>query len=152
MIYILLVLALVALDGVIKYNVEKKLDSHKRTYYLNGKVYLTKFHNKGLALSKGKNNPELVKWMSFLITVVCFCVFLITLGQKGSEPLKASLAILMGGAISNTTDRLTRGYVVDYLGFKVKNKRLRNVIYNASDFFLLIGATLTILGAFLDRN
>jgi len=44
-------------------------------------------------------------------------------------------------------DRLTRGYVVDYFGFRVKNKRLRNVIFNISDFGIMIGAVLLVIAA-----
>ena len=38
----------------------------------------------------------------------------VTLGQKGKAALKLGLAFLLGGAFSNTYDRLKRKYVVDY--------------------------------------
>ena len=40
-----------------------------------------------------------------------------------------------------------RKYVVDYVSFGVKWKRLRNVVFNLSDFCIIIGALLTALGA-----
>ena len=42
-------------------------------------------------------------------------------------------------------DRLTRGYVVDYFGFRVKNKRLRNVIFNVSDLGISGGLSLVVV-------
>ena len=52
--------------------------------------------------------------------------------------------MLLGGAVSNTCDRMTRGYVVDYLGFNVKSKKLSNIIFNLSDFFIMAGALLSV--------
>lgn len=59
--------------------------------------------------------------------------------------LKTGLSILLGGAYSNTYDRLVRGYVVDYFGFQVKNERLRNIVFNISDFCIMIGALISVL-------
>ncbi|MDE7359775.1 MAG: signal peptidase II, partial [Lachnospiraceae bacterium] len=59
---------------------------------------------------------------------------------------KAGLALLLGGAYSNTYDRLTRKYVVDYVSFPVKNRRIRRIVFNISDFCIMIGALLLVLG------
>ena len=52
----------------------------------------------------------------------------------------------MGGAFSNAYDRLKRGYVVDYVSFDIGSKRLKNIVFNVSDFFIMIGALITALG------
>ncbi|MDE7232762.1 MAG: signal peptidase II, partial [Lachnospiraceae bacterium] len=69
-------------------------------------------------------------------------VFLSTFSFRGNSTLKAGLALLLGGAYSNTYDRLTRRYVVDYVSFPVKNQRFRRIVFNLSDFCILIGALL----------
>lgn len=56
------------------------------------------------------------------------------------------MALLLGGAYSNTYDRLTRKYVVDYVSFPVKNARLRKIVFNVSDFCIMIGALLLAIG------
>lgn len=73
-------------------------------------------------------------------------VFLGTFSFRGNAVLKAGLALLLGGAYSNTYDRLTRNYVVDYVSFPVKNKRVRRIVFNISDFCIIIGALLMTLG------
>ena len=73
-------------------------------------------------------------------------VFLSTFSLRGNSTLRAGLALLLGGAYSNTYDRLTRNYVVDYVSFPVKNKRVRRVVFNISDFCIMIGALLMVLG------
>ena len=57
------------------------------------------------------------------------------------------LALLLGGSFSNTYDRLRRKYVVDYLSFPVKWKWFRDIVFNISDFCIIIGALLAALGA-----
>ena len=61
--------------------------------------------------------------------------------------LRVGLSLLLGGAFSNTYDRLKRKYVVDYVSFGVKWKKLRQVVFNISDFCIITGALLAILGA-----
>lgn len=65
----------------------------------------------------------------------------------GNRLLRVGLALLLGGAFSNTYDRLKRKYVVDYLSFGVRWKGLRRIVFNVSDFCILIGAMLSALGA-----
>ena len=74
-------------------------------------------------------------------------LFALTFSCKGSKTLKAGLALLLGGAYSNTYDRLVRKYVVDYVSFPVKNEKIRNVVFNISDFCIMIGALLMVLGS-----
>ena len=74
-------------------------------------------------------------------------IFLLTFSIKGNGMLKAGLAFLLGGAYSNTYDRLVRKYVVDYVSFPVKNKKLRSIVFNISDFCIMIGALLMVLGS-----
>ena len=58
------------------------------------------------------------------LTVLVTLLFVLTLGTKGNKALKTGLAMLLGGAFSNTYDRLKRKYVVDYFSFGVRWKWL----------------------------
>ena len=80
------------------------------------------------------------------LTMGATIVFIFTMGQKGVGMLKWGLSLLLGGAYSNTYDRLSRHYVVDYVSFPVKNRFLRNIIFNTSDFCILVGAMLCVAG------
>lgn len=53
--------------------------------------------------------------------------------------------MILGGAYSNTYDRLFRKYVVDYVSFEVRNPRLRNIVFNLSDFGIMIGSCLLVI-------
>ena len=96
----------------------------------------------------GEKKQGVVALISLLLTLFMTVVFLATFSFRGNSTLKAGLALLLGGAYSNTYDRLTRRYVVDYVSFPVKNQRFRRIVFNISDFCILIGALLmTLTGA-----
>ena len=56
------------------------------------------------------------------------------------------LSVLLGGSFSNTYDRLKRKYVVDYFSFNVKCCGIRRIVFNISDFCIMIGAAMAVLG------
>lgn len=82
-----------------------------------------------------------------VMTLGLTVLFVLTFSCKGGKLLKTGLAFLLGGAYSNTYDRLMRKYVVDYVSFPVKNKKIRNIVFNISDFCIMIGALLMVLGS-----
>lgn len=112
-----------------------------------GRLLIRKHHNRGAMLNAGQNRRRLVALLSVLLTMVSFIIFLISFGKKGNRMLQIGLALLLGGAFSNTYDRLRRKYVVDYLSFGVKWKKFRSIVFNISDFAIIIGALLLALEA-----
>lgn len=112
-----------------------------------GRILLRKYHNKGAMLNMGQNRSRVVAVVSVAMSLLLSLVFLLSLGQRGNVLLRTGLAFLLGGAFSNTYDRLKRQYVVDYFSFNVKWKRLRKIIFNISDFCIIIGALFIVLGA-----
>lgn len=145
MIFITIVIFLFLTDTAVKFVAEKNLKEHIRIPIFDGKLFLMKHHNEGAFLNYGEKRPQMVKLCSVALTGFCLLLFLFSMGRHGKMLLKTGLTILLGGAFSNTCDRLTRQYVVDYFGFNVKNERFRNIIFNLSDFFILIGAMLSVL-------
>ena len=145
MIYIVITVLIFIVEFAIKFFVEKLAEENKRIPILDGKMYLTKYHNKGAFLNFGEGKRVAVKYVSLVLTAGCLLVFVFTLGRHGKHLLKLGLSFMLGGAFSNTYDRMVRQYVVDYVGFNVKNKKFSNTIFNISDFFIMIGAALSVI-------
>jgi len=103
-------------------------------------------HNEGAMLNFGSKNPELTKAISVVFTIVVTAIYIMTLGTKGRHLLKTGLVTILGGAYSNTYDRLRRGYVVDYISINKGNNFMKNVVYNLGDFAIMIGALLVVIG------
>ena len=84
--------------------------------------------------------------ISVALSVFLTIVYVITLTTAGKGMLKWGLTLLLGGAYTNTYDRLTRKYVVDYVSFNVPFRWLRRIIFNIGDFCIMIGAMLSVFG------
>lgn len=104
-------------------------------------------HNYGFAANLCSDKPVWVKAVSVLLTLWTTVIFIISLTLAGSKMLKIGLSFLLGGAFSNTYDRVKRGYVVDYLRIPVGPKFIRKFIWNIGDFAIIIGALMVALGA-----
>lgn len=126
--------------------IEAKLPENSEKKALCDTIILTKHHNRGGALNIGEKRPEIVLWISVALTVLAVILFLLSLGFAGKRLLKWGLTLLLGGAFSNMYDRLKRGYVVDYFRLNVPVKRIRNLIFNLSDFCIMLGAALIVAG------
>ena len=144
------------LDLLLKNRIESKLEEGEIRLLCDGRLLLKRYHNKGAFLDLGEKKQGMIAGLSLFLappnqvligialflTLFMTVVFLSTFTFRGNSTLKAGLAILLGGAYSNTYDRLVRKYVVDYVSFPVKNPRISRIVFNISDFCILIGALL----------
>ncbi len=143
MIYIILGVLTILLCGIDLYYkswIEKHLRKGDKEKLGKGLVELRRAHNKGFAMNFCDKKPEFVRIFSIVVCVLvgigAFFVW-----QKEKCPLKRiAAAFMLAGAISNTYDRMRREYVVDYIGFKTKCKKLNQITFNLADFYLFIGA------------
>lgn len=140
-------------DMYLKNRVEKYIpgqgeEGHERRLF-GGRLLLRKHHNRGLVLNAGEKRQPLIAAVSLVLTLAVTAAFCFSLGRRGSHLLKAGLSLLLGGAFSNTYDRLKRKYVVDYLSLGVKWRPLGKLVFNLADICILIGALLAALGAAL---
>ena len=110
------------------------------------RILLKRYHNTGAMLNLGQHRRNAVAALSVVLCVIMAIVFLFSLGTKGNNLLRIGLSLLLGGSFSNTYDRLQRKYVVDYFSFNVKCRGIRRIVFNLSDFCIMIGALLVVLG------
>ena len=56
------------------------------------------------------------------------------------------MTLVSAGAASNLFDRLVRGRVVDYIGFRTQKKFLGRITANLGDVYLAVGSVLVMAG------
>lgn len=134
-------------DLWIKNQIEKNVVEGSERKLAGGMLLLRRHHNKGMVLNFGEKRRPVVAVFSALLVVCALMFFILSFGQHGNHLLRVGLSLLLGGGFSNTYDRLKRKYVVDYVSFNVKWKGLRRIVFNVSDFCIMIGALLIALGA-----
>lgn len=138
--YAIIAMTIFIADLLVKNHIEHTINVGEEESFCGGRLLLRRHHNRGAILNAGQGRQGLVSAASLVLTLGTTVLFLTTFTCKGSRMLKAGLAFLLGGAYSNTYDRLVRKYVVDYVSFPVKNKKIRDIVFNISDFCIMIGA------------
>ena len=145
MFFFLIILFIIIGEFYLKNQMEGRLSHSSNISCFQGKILLRKYHNKGAFLNIFEKKTKFLHFISILFTLIISLLFLFTLFQKGNFILKLGLSLLLGGAFSNTYDRLSRGYVIDYFSFKTPFPKLNKIVFNISDFCIMIGSLILVL-------
>jgi lipoprotein signal peptidase len=149
LVFMSLTLSLTLIDIAIKFYIEGFMKKGEEYTLCKGKLKIRKVHNKGMSLNLLEDRPEVVKISSAFVTFLVTIYQLIILMKKGQPLKKIGLSLMTAGAWSNTFDRWVRGYVVDYVGFRTKWKKITNITYNIGDFFIIGGSIFMVLSSLL---
>lgn len=142
MIFVLVAAGIILADYLIKESVLRCHPEGEKTELFGGRIILHQFRNKGFAMSKFRKYPGLVKNAAAAVNAAMAAVFASWLFHPGNVLKKLSFAMIVGGGLSNLYDRMKRGYVVDYVSFRTKWKKLTDLVFNISDFFIIGGTIL----------
>jgi signal peptidase II len=110
---------------------------------------LVRFHNEGAAFSFLANQGG---WQHFFFTgiaLVASAVIVYLLRKNTEQKLFCfALALVLGGALGNLYDRLTLGYVVDFLFFHYHGNDYYWPAFNVADSAITGGVALLLLDSF----
>lgn len=143
-------LALVSflLDIYTKWLIDQQFELHE-VYQVTGFFDLVLVHNYGAAFSILADQPG---WQKIFLSVVAsvmsvvLTVWLIRL-PKEKKMEACALALILSGALGNLYDRLTLGYVIDFLSFHYNGRAWP--AFNVADIVICVGAGLLILDSFV---
>ena|SRR5579859_7933801 len=111
-------------------------------------------HNTGAAFSMLAGAAGWTRWFFIalaLAIVAAIVTWLMRMPVNASRWVAAGLALVAGGALGNAMDRLTHGYVVDFLQFHWQGWFFP--AFNVADSAITVGAALLILdGLFFQRR
>lgn len=105
---------------------------------------LTLMHNEGAAFSFLDDASGWQRWMFAAIAVVISLGIVVWLSRMpATERLRpAALALILGGALGNLYDRLTLGYVIDFIDWYYRGWHWP--AFNIADSAITVGAALYI--------
>lgn len=133
------------LDRATKAWFETQTDLNWRHEVVRHFIYLVHSRNPGIAFSLFANSHS--PWMHIVLiggslVVICALAWLLVAGQTGTLAC-AGIALLLGGATGNVTDRILHGGVTDF--FEVWLGSYRWPAFNVADSAITIGAILLIV-------
>ncbi len=136
----------IALDLFTKHLIRQHFvfgDLHSVTSFFD----LVRYHNEGSAFGFLNDAGGWQKWFFNGISIVASVVIIYLLKKHTNEKLFcAGLALVLGGAIGNLYDRITLGYVVDFLNFHLNNHYWP--AFNVADSAICVGVGLLLLDSF----
>ena len=118
-------------------------DLHSVTSFFD----LVRYHNEGSAFGFLNDAGGWQKWFFNGISIVASAVIIYLLKKHTNEKLFcAGLALVLGGAVGNLYDRISLGYVVDFLNFHLSNHYWP--AFNVADSAICVGVGLLLLDSF----
>ena len=117
------------------------------TSFLN----LVRVHNFGAAFSFLNNEGGWQRWGFTLFAAIVSLIILVWIARLSTQQKLegVALALILGGALGNLYDRVTLGYVVDFLDFHWSGRHFP--AFNIADSGICLGAFLLILEGILKR-
>jgi signal peptidase II len=108
---------------------------------------LVRYHNEGAAFGFLNDAGGWQKWFFTAISAIAIIVITYLIKKHSEQKLFCfGLALVLGGAIGNLYDRITLGYVVDFLNFHINNYYWP--AFNVADSAICVGVGLLLWDSF----
>lgn len=108
------------------------------------------FHNEGAAFGFLNDAGGWQKWFFASISIVAAIVIIYLLKKHNNEKLFCfGLALILGGALGNLYDRVTLGYVVDFLSFHLNDNYFP--AFNVADSAISVGVGILLVDSFKSK-
>jgi signal peptidase II len=151
--WLVLTLVVVFVDRVLKAVIEAKTTEGWRHEVVHNFVYLVHSRNPGIAFSIFADSGT--HWVRYLLiagslVVIAILAWYLVAGDGISSRAAVGLALLLGGAAGNLTDRILHGAVTDF--FEVLFGSYRYPAFNVADSAITIGAVLILVDIFFSKR
>ena len=139
LLYLVLFFAMVGIDIMTKDLVVARIPLGRTIPIIEDVIHFTYVRNTGAAFGIFANNTA-------ALTVVSVVILLALLGglfcaKPKDESVKLAFCMICSGAVGNLIDRISLGYVVDFIDFRLINF----AVFNLADCFVCIGAFLLVI-------
>lgn len=147
----LMIAVVLAADQATKHAVERYTTADYFHVVIPGLLNLIHTHNPGVAFSMFANaHSPAVRFLLvlFSVGVIVFLFWLLAAERAGGRVGQIGMALIIGGAVGNVVDRLTRRGVTDFIDLHIENHHWPT--FNVADSAIVIGAALVLMELFRD--
>ena len=148
--WLILTFVVIFLDRVSKAAIEARTTEGWRHELVHSFMYFVHSKNTGIAFSMFPDSSS--PWVRYVLVggslvVIAILAWYLVAGSAISARAATGLAVLLGGAAGNLTDRILHGGVTDF--FEVWFGSYRYPAFNVADSAITIGAVLILLDVLL---
>ena len=151
--YLLLALAVLALDQWTKWLIETHLPEQTSHVVIPGLLHISHVRNTGVAFgmfaTPGRGGSSWILALFGLLALGLIAMLFRRTPIK-DRGLLAALALVLGGAIGNLLDRIWSGAVTDFIAVYIGSYRWPD--FNVADSAISIGLALILLDSFRGRK
>lgn len=144
-IYPVIILALLSIDQLTKALVARSILFQSSKSIIPGFFNLTHIRNRGAIFGFFSHSESRILFIFLtLVSLVALGLVIYYFFKTPSSQIimKISLSVILAGALGNLSDRVFRGYVIDFLDFHIKNWHWPS--FNVADACITTGAFLLI--------
>src|SRR5215470_9071763 len=141
--YVLLVFATLVLDRWTKLLIQKRFELNETISVIDGFFNITYVRNTGVAFGIFSSISSPAKSVLLSVFTACAAVVVVTYSVRSparNRLLQIALSLILGGALGNLYDRLSYGYVVDFLEFYAGSYHWPS--FNVADSAISVGVAL----------
>lgn len=150
--YLLIALAVLALDQWTKWLIESHLPEQTSHEVIPGVLHISHVRNTGVAFGMFANGGrDGSSWVLSLFGLVALGLIAVLFARASVKErgLLAALAMVMGGAVGNLLDRIASGAVTDFIAVYIGSYRWPD--FNVADSAISIGLVLILIDTFRSR-
>jgi len=127
---------IVLIDQISKIFIHQNMDLYQSVTIIPSLLDFTYIRNEGIAFGINFEGSRIF-FIVFPIVITFYLISLLRDKEFQSSSSQISLLLIIGGAIGNITDRIFRGYVVDFIDFHING--VHWYIFNIADSSVTIG-------------
>lgn len=143
--YFILIIFLLIADQITKAVIARNIVLNSSKEIIPGFFHLVHIRNKGAIFgffSQSGNRYVFLFLTLASLTALALVVYYFFKAPHNERLLKVSLSLIMAGALGNFIDRVSKGYVIDFLDVSVKGWHWPS--FNLADSCISTGAVLLI--------
>ncbi|MFH1387432.1 MAG: signal peptidase II [bacterium] len=133
MLFYFIVFLIITVDQLLKYLVHYYIHLGQSIQIINNILKLTYVRNTGAAFSLFVGYSSGLAAISLMVVIA---IIYFHYKKPNDRLLQLGLASLLGGSLGNLVDRLTRGFVVDYIDFGFWP------VFNFADIMINVGVAI----------
>jgi len=151
--YILIVALILVLDRWTKSLIHAQFDLNQSVSVIDGFLNITYVRNTGVAFGIFSSISSPVKSLVLSIFTILAAVVVVVYSVRSparNRLLQVALGLILGGALGNLYDRVTHGYVIDFIEMYIGSYSWP--AFNVADSAISAGVVLLALEIFRDES